>query len=81
MEGESHGIFIVLVVVFNVWTRNALHVRDVGELGICIMGLLVLIPEIAGNEPKYSVLRFAAFSLFVYATCDLFFMMIRRSHC
>ena len=45
-------------------TRIALLVRDVGGLGICIIGGSVLcfcIPEIAGNESQYSVSRFAAF--------------------
>ena len=47
----------------NVGTRIALNVRDVGGLGICIMGLsvLVFVPEISGNEPQNSVGRFAAF--------------------
>ena len=47
----------------NVGTRIALHVRDVGGLGICIMGgsVLFFVPEIVGNEPQYSAGRFAAF--------------------
>ena len=50
-------------------TRIALHVREVGGLGFCIMGgsVLFFVPEIAGNEPQYSVGRFTAF-LFVFAT-------------
>ena len=39
-----------------------LIVRDVGGLGICVMGeFFVFVPEIAGNEPHYSVGRFLAF--------------------
>ena len=50
-------------------TRIALHVRDMGEPVICIMGgsvIVVFVPEIAGNESQYSVGHFAAFlSLFL----------------
>ena len=44
-------------------TKIELHVRDVGGLGICIMGgqFFVFVPEIAGNKPQYSVGCFAAF--------------------
>ena len=47
----------------NLGTRIARHVRDVGGLGICIMGesVLYFVPEIVGNESQYSVGRFAAF--------------------
>ena len=44
-------------------TRIELYVRDVGGLGISIMGGSVLCfctPEIAGNKPQYSVGFFAA---------------------
>ena len=39
------------------------NVRDVGGLGICIMGgsVLCFLPEIASYEPQYSVRHFAAF--------------------
>ena len=44
-------------------TRIALHVRDVGGLGICIIlgSILCFLPEVSGNEPQYSVGLFAAF--------------------
>ena len=52
-------------LALNVGTEShALHVQDVGGLGICIMGgsvLLFFVPEIKGNEPQYSVGRVAAF--------------------
>ena len=44
-------------------TRIALNVREVGGLEICTMEdqFFVFVPEIAANEPQYSVGRFAAF--------------------
>ena len=44
-------------------TRIALHVRDVGGLRICIFEdqFFDFVPEVAGNEPQYSVGCFAAF--------------------
>ena len=47
---------------------NCIACSDVGGHGICIIGgsVLCLLPEIVGNEPQYSVGRFAAFlSLFL----------------
>ena len=60
-------------LALNVGTRIALLVRDVGGLGICIMGgsIIFFAPEIAGNEPQYSVGRFAAF-LCLFSVLEVF---------
>ena len=53
----------------------ALHVRDVGGLGICIMIMgnqfFVMVPEIACNESQNAVGRFAAF-LCSFLTLEVF---------
>ena len=66
-------IFVALLYIYSILSmsrhsRIALHVRDVGGLGICIMGdqFSVFVPEIAGNEPQDSAGHVAAFlSLFL----------------
>ena len=48
-------------------TRIALHVRDVGGLGICIWEdqFFVFVPKIAGNEPQYSVGRIIVYGIYL----------------
>ena len=49
--------------VLDMGTRISLHVRDVGGRGICVIGdqFFVFVPEIADNEPQYSVGCYTAF--------------------
>ena len=50
-------------LALNEETRNALQVRDVADYGFISWEdqYFVFVPEIEGNEPEYSVGRFAAF--------------------
>ena len=65
-------------LVLNVGTRIALLVRDVGKLQICIIGRSVLF-FCAWNCGQWTPVLcwpFCSFSLFVFATCGLWWWMI-----
>ena len=67
------NFFIWATIPLNKGTRIALHVRDVGELGICIMGGSVLCFCI-WNYGQWTLVLcwpFCSFSRFVFATWGL----------